>query len=179
MSTSHHPQTDGQTQKAKRTLEEMIRHYINYQRNNWDKLLPGLEHAYNCSMHATTGLARFMITFGLITRKMANILIQPSSKSFECVSEFVLRMQEMVINAVASIEQDNKTVESYANRSSRDLQFCIGDGALLSAKYFIPEAFRDRKRKFAAKVAGTCEICGKEHSAGRYSLHTLASGTRL
>jgi hypothetical protein len=41
MSTSHHPQTDGQTEKANRTLEEMIRHYINYQQNNWDDLLPG------------------------------------------------------------------------------------------------------------------------------------------
>jgi hypothetical protein len=47
MSTSHHPQTDGQTEKANRTLEEMIRHDINYQQNNWDDLLPALEHAYN------------------------------------------------------------------------------------------------------------------------------------
>jgi hypothetical protein len=45
MSTSHHPQTDGQTEKANRTLEEMIRQYINYQQNNWDDLLPALEHA--------------------------------------------------------------------------------------------------------------------------------------
>jgi hypothetical protein len=42
MSTSHHPQTDGQTEKANRTLEEIIRHCINYQQNTWDDLLPAL-----------------------------------------------------------------------------------------------------------------------------------------
>jgi hypothetical protein len=47
MSTSHHPQTDGQTEKANRTLEEMARHYVNYAQNNWDELLPGIEHAYH------------------------------------------------------------------------------------------------------------------------------------
>ena len=76
MSTSHHPQTAGQTEKANRTLEEMIRHYINYQQNNWDELLPGLEHAYNSSVHATAGLAPFMMTFGQIPRSMADILIR-------------------------------------------------------------------------------------------------------
>jgi Integrase zinc binding domain len=93
MSISHHSQTDGQIEKASRTLEEMIRHYINYQQNNWDELLPGLEHAYNSSVHETTGLAPFMMTNGQIPRSTADILIQPSSTSVECVSEFVLRMQ--------------------------------------------------------------------------------------
>ena len=158
MSTSHHPQTDGQTEKANRTLEEMIRHYINYQQNNWDDLLPALEHAYNSSVHATTGLAPFMMTFGQIPRNMADILIEPSSTSVECVSEFVKRMQGLVTNAVASIDQANKTAEGYANRSRRDFRFGVGDAVLLSTKYFIPEAFKERKRKLAAKFAGPYEI---------------------
>jgi hypothetical protein len=136
----------------------MIRHYINYQQNNWDELLPGLEHAYNSSVHATTGLAPFMMTFGQIPRSMADILIQPSSTSVECVSEFVSRMQVMGTNAVASIEQANKTAKGYANRSRRNFQFGLEDGVLLSTKYFIPEAFRDRKRKSAAKFACPYEI---------------------
>jgi Chromo (CHRromatin Organisation MOdifier) domain len=136
----------------------MIRHYINYQQNNWDNLLPGLEHAYNSSVHATTELAPFMMTFGQIPRSMADILIQPSSTSVECVSEFFSRMQVMVTKAVASIEQAKKTAEGYANRSRRDFQFCLGYGVLLSTKYFITETFRDRKRKLAAKFAGPYEI---------------------
>jgi hypothetical protein len=81
---------------------------------------------YNSSVHATTGLAPFMMNFGQIPRSMADILIQPSSTSVECASEFLLRMQEMVKKAVASIEQAKKTAEGYANRSRRDFQFGVG-----------------------------------------------------
>jgi hypothetical protein len=66
-------------------------------------------------------------------------------------------MQVMVTQAVASIEKANKTAEGYANRSRRNFKFGLGDGVLLSTKYFIPEAFRDRKRKLAAKFAGHYE----------------------
>jgi hypothetical protein len=150
MSTSHHLQTDRQTEKANRTLEEMIRQFINYQQNYWDDLLPALEHAYNSTVHATTGLAPFMMTLGQIPRNMADILIETSSNSVESVSEFVKRMQGLVTNAVTSIDQANKAAEGYMNRSRRDFQFGVGDAVLLSTKYFIPEAFKDRKWKLAA-----------------------------
>jgi hypothetical protein len=99
-----------------------------------------------------------MMTFGQIPRNMADLLIQQDSTSVECVSEFFSRMKEMVTNAVVSIAQANKTAEGYANRSGRDFQFGLGDGVPLSTKYFIPEAFRDRKRKLAAKFSGPYEI---------------------
>jgi Chromo (CHRromatin Organisation MOdifier) domain len=158
ISTSHYPQTDGQTEKANKTLEEIIRHYINYQNNNWDDLLPALEHAYNSSVQATTGLAPFMMTFGQIPRNTADILIEPSSTSVESVSEFVKRLQGMVTSAVTFIDQANKTGEGYANRSRRDFQFGGDDFILVSNKYFIPEAFKDRKKKLAAKFTGPHEM---------------------
>jgi hypothetical protein len=132
LSISHHPQTDGQTEKANRTLEEMIRQYINYQQNNWDDLLPALENAYNSSVHATTGLAPFMMTFGQIPRNMADVLIEPSSTSVDIVSEFVKMLQGLVTSAVTSIDQANKTAEGYANRSRRDFQFGVGCSISLS-----------------------------------------------
>jgi hypothetical protein len=63
-----------------------------------------------------------------------------------------------VTSAVTSIDQASMTAEGYANRSRRDFQFGVGDAVLLSTKYLIPEAFRERKRKVAAKFAGPYEI---------------------
>jgi hypothetical protein len=51
-------------------------------------------------MHHT---AAFIMKFGQIPKSMADIIIQPSSTSIECVSEFIVRIQEMVKNAVSSI----------------------------------------------------------------------------
>jgi hypothetical protein len=56
------------------------------------------------------------------------------------------------------LTRPNKAAEGYANRSRRDFQFGVGDVVLLSTKYFIPEAFKERKRKIAAKFAGSYEI---------------------
>jgi hypothetical protein len=67
-------------------------------------------------------------------------------------------MQEMVTNAVASIEQANKTAGGLANCSRRDFEFFSGDRVLISTKYVIPDDFRDRKRKLAANFAGPNEI---------------------
>jgi transposase InsO family protein len=40
MSSSHHPQTDGQTERTNRKMEDMLHHYVNYRLNNWDEVLP-------------------------------------------------------------------------------------------------------------------------------------------
>jgi hypothetical protein len=63
-----------------------------------------------------------------------------------------------VTSAVTSIKRANKMAEGYANISRRDFQFGVGDAVPLSTKYFIPEAFRERKRKVAAKFAGHYDI---------------------
>jgi hypothetical protein len=73
-----------------------------------------------------------MLTFGQVPRRMADILIEPSTTSVESVSEFVKILQGLVTSAVTSIYQAKKTAEGYAKRSRRDFQFGVGDAALLS-----------------------------------------------
>src|SRR6266511_685843 len=61
MSTAFHPQTDGQTERANRTLEDMLRAFVNYRQTNWDECLPAAEFAYNNSLQASTGYTPFFL----------------------------------------------------------------------------------------------------------------------
>jgi IS30 family transposase len=43
----YHPEGDGQTHWTNQTLEQYLRIYCNYQQDNWSKLLPLTEFAFN------------------------------------------------------------------------------------------------------------------------------------
>jgi transposase InsO family protein len=59
LSTAHHPQTDGQTECANRTIEDMLRAYVAPHHNNWDEVLVAAEFACNNSIQASTGFIPF------------------------------------------------------------------------------------------------------------------------
>ena len=64
MSTAFHPQTDGQTERANRTLEDMLRCFCSDYMDRWDTLLIPLEFAYNDSKHAGTKETPFFLNYG-------------------------------------------------------------------------------------------------------------------
>jgi hypothetical protein len=64
LSTSYHPQTDGQTERANQTLETYLRSYVNYDQNNWVELLPMAQFAYNSATSEATGMTPFYANFG-------------------------------------------------------------------------------------------------------------------
>jgi hypothetical protein len=61
MSTAYHPQTDGQTERANRTIEEMLRSYVSTNQTDWDEHVSMLELAYNNSTQASTQFSPFFM----------------------------------------------------------------------------------------------------------------------
>ncbi len=55
LSSSHHPQHDGQTEIVNKMLESMLRAYTSEDRNSWAEWLHLLEFTYNSHVHASTG----------------------------------------------------------------------------------------------------------------------------
>ena len=51
LSTAYHPQTDGQTERTNKELEQYLRMYVNYRQNNWLEWLAMVEFAFNNKVH--------------------------------------------------------------------------------------------------------------------------------
>ncbi|GJX43689.1 putative reverse transcriptase domain-containing protein [Tanacetum coccineum] len=64
MSTTYHPQTDGQSERTIQTLEDMLRACVIDFGNGWERHLPLIEFSYNNSYHASIKAASFEALYG-------------------------------------------------------------------------------------------------------------------
>ena len=66
MSTAFHLQTDGATERANRSIAQVLRTLIRNDQKDWDERCPAAEFALNSSISATTGYAPFELCSGHI-----------------------------------------------------------------------------------------------------------------
>jgi hypothetical protein len=59
LSTTYHPQTDGQTKVVNKCLETYLRCLASKRKNHWAQWLPLVEWWYNTSYHTTTCMTHF------------------------------------------------------------------------------------------------------------------------
>ena len=63
-STAFHPQTDGQSERTIRTLEDMLRACVMDFQGSWDEHLPLVEFTYNNSFHSSIGMSPYEALYG-------------------------------------------------------------------------------------------------------------------
>lgn len=64
MSTTYHPETDGQTEVLNRILEHYLRSFTHSKPAQWSSFLPLAEWSYNTSVHSSTKLSPYLLTYG-------------------------------------------------------------------------------------------------------------------
>jgi hypothetical protein len=64
LSTTYHPQTDGQTEFFNKCLETYLRCFSLKNKNNWAQWLPLVEWWYNTSYHIATLVTPFEVVYG-------------------------------------------------------------------------------------------------------------------
>ena len=64
MSTAHHPQTDGETERVNQEVQAYLRIFCAYHQETWKQYLPTAEFCHNQRTHSTTGTAPFHLMMG-------------------------------------------------------------------------------------------------------------------
>ncbi|KAG2909580.1 hypothetical protein PC115_g13206 [Phytophthora cactorum] len=80
MSTAAHPETDGQTERVNRVLEDVLRSYATSFKS-WSSFLPMVEFVLNNAEHASTGLTPFYVNYGRHSRVPALLGVERSVSS--------------------------------------------------------------------------------------------------
>lgn len=86
MTSSYHPQTNGQTERFNRTLAASLTHYVNKDQSNWSEYLDAVTFAYNATEHSVTQVTPYEIIFG----KQARIPLD----NHLCREEFIDKNQQ-------------------------------------------------------------------------------------
>jgi hypothetical protein len=156
MSTSHHPETDGQSERANRTLEDMLRCYCHDRQDSWDTRLAAAEFAYNNSVQASTGFTPFFLDSGRHPHTPATLQSGTTRPGHNSTSEeFLSRWHHDIEAAKTNLRTAQDRQAKYANLRRRDYTFRVGDQVLLSTKDLTLE---DLSAKLRLKYQGPWKI---------------------
>jgi hypothetical protein len=134
-STAFHPQTDGQTERANRTLEEGLRAYVQHNQLDWDEHLVMLEIAFNQQQHASTGFSPFYLNSGreidLPLDHATKMSQHTNQKAAERLEKLASDLEEAKKNLAAAQERQ----AFHANKKRRQVVFKVGDRVMLSTEH--------------------------------------------
>ncbi|GJU01643.1 putative reverse transcriptase domain-containing protein [Tanacetum coccineum] len=129
MSTTYHPQTDGQSERTIQTLEDMLRTCVMDFGKGWDRHLPLVEFSYNNSYHTSIKATLFEALYG---RKCRSPICWAEVGDAQLTSlEIIHETTKKIIQIKKKIEAVRDRQKSYTDRRRKPLEFEVGDKFML------------------------------------------------
>jgi len=164
-STSFHPQTDGQTERTNRTLEEVLRHYTSPYQDDWDEHLYLAEFAINSAHNFTTGQSPFFAIYGRHPETAITLEVKAKLQNTVPRGEAVVnQLCDRISHAKLCLEKAQARMKAYADQSRREVAYAVGQEVLLSTKNLKFKAAGSPK--FAPRFVGPFKIISL---VGKYS----------
>lgn len=167
MSTTDHPQTDGQTERTNRTIIQILRAFVNQVGSDWAQHLAAVEFAVNSAVSRSTGKAPFEVIYGYLPRSFPPIAFDhdnPASMDFmEDRMLAQLSAQDAIIAA--------KTEQSYHVNKHRkeDPDIAVGQDIVVSNESQLQHLPKGRQ-KLAAKWVGPYKVLKVDKSKSNYTV---------
>ena len=150
-STAFHPQTDGNTERVNRVMEDMLRHSVRADQTDWDSWLPMIEFAINDSWHSSINNTPFFLNFGRHPRSPTEFVLLAAKRGREpddrvpAVKSMIQNMHDAISDAKRCLHAAQQRQKAYADIRRRDVEFKVGDQVLLSTRNLTMKMVRSAK----------------------------------
>ena len=121
MSSAYHPQTDGQTEVANRVVEQYLRAFVHRKPSSWGRFLLWAEWSYNTSVHSSTGVTPFEVTFGRKPPSFPQYLTDTST--VPAVDDLLSQREEMFNLLRRKLQKAQARMKDIADGRRRDHEF--------------------------------------------------------
>ena len=142
MSSSYHPQIDGQTERLNQCLENFLRCTVHSCPRQWHKWLPLAEYWYNTAFHSTLGKSPFEVLYGHPPRHFGIVNVTtgsiPDLDSWLQERDLLLRLiQQLLLGA-------QQRMKSHADKKRSERVFQEGEQVYLKIQPYIQTSVATR-----------------------------------
>ncbi|KAK2356459.1 hypothetical protein QL285_093789 [Trifolium repens] len=175
-STSHHPQTDGQTEVTNRTLGTLLRGLVSKTQKDWDLKLAHAEFAYNRSPTYATNHSPFEVVYGVNPYLPLDLITMPKEElvhpDAEAKLKSMIKLHEQVQERIKAVN------EVYKQRSKNKKPKLFNEGDLVWVHLRKERFPSKRKNKLMPRADGPFKVISKINDnaykielPGEYGVH--------
>ncbi len=150
-STAFHPQTDGQTERYNRVIEEVLRNYVDPSQDNWVDLLPYAVFTINNTVHSVTRHTPYFLHQGFHPRTPLN-WHKPEPEVVPSLTQWFDVQRQCLEKARALLSAANGRMEKHEGPFQT---FKVGDQVLLNSKNL---KFKVGSKKLHPKFCGPFKV---------------------
>ena len=132
LTSAYHTQSDGQTERMNRVLEDHLRHYVAPSQEDWDEHLPWTEFAMNNAFNKSIYNTPFRVVYGKDPDHPATV-----RRTHDCTlaaKHLRMQIQNGIERAKAAMLNAQQRYEAYADKKISALSLKVGDRVLVSTK---------------------------------------------
>jgi hypothetical protein len=135
LSSSYHPQTDGQTERLNQCLETFLRCMIHAKPQQWAKWLPQAEFWYNTTYHSALGRSPFEVLFGREPRHFG--VLPPKDTGNADLDAWTKERAALIPIIRQHLTRAQARMKHQADKKRSKREFAVGDSVYLLLQPYV------------------------------------------